>query len=106
MRRLRQTMSRHVGVVRDAGGLGEALQVFAGLEAEARDPQLKNALVAARMITVAALTREESRGGHQRSDFPQSDPALARRNFTTLAQCNQIAAEAVRPTLVAHAPAA
>ena len=106
MRRLRQTMSRHVGVVRDARGLGEALQVFAGLEAEARDPQLKNALVAARMITVAALTREESRGGHQRSDFPQSDPALARRNFTTLAQCNQIAAEAVRPTLVAHAPAA
>ncbi len=106
MTQFRQTMSRHVGVVRDAGGLGEALRVFAGLEAEARDPQLKNALTVARMIAAAALARQESRGGHQRSDFPHADPALARRNFTTLAQCNQIAAEAARPALVAQAPAA
>jgi L-aspartate oxidase len=84
MARLRQTMSRHVGVVRDADGLVEALQTVADLEAEARDPQLKNALIAARMIAAAALMRKESRGGHQRSDFPQTAPALARRTFTTL----------------------
>ena len=58
------------------------------------------------MIAATALMRKESRGGHQRSDFPQTDPALARRTFTTLAECNRIAAEAIRPTLVAHAPAA
>jgi len=106
MRQLRQVMSRHVGVVRDAAGLSEALQTFAGLEAGARDPQLRNALIAARMITAAALMRKESRGGHQRSDFPQTDPALARRTFTTLGACNRIAAAAVRPVPVADAPAA
>ncbi|HSG95331.1 MAG TPA: FAD-binding protein, partial [Afifellaceae bacterium] len=106
MTRLRQIMSRHVGVVREADGLREALQTFAELEAEARDPQLRNALIAARMIAAAALMRKESRGGHQRADFPQPDPALARRTFTTLAACNAIAAEAGQPAWLAHAPAA
>jgi L-aspartate oxidase len=81
------------------------LQTVADLEAEARDPQLKNALIAARMIAAAALMRKESRGGHQRSDFPQTDPALARRTFTTLAQCNRIAAEVARPTPAAQTAA-
>ena len=103
MTRLRQTMSRHVGVVRDADGLCDALRIFAALETEARDPQLKNALIAARMIAAAALMRKESRGGHQRSDFPHTDPALARRTFTTLAECDRIAAEAARPVPVAPA---
>jgi L-aspartate oxidase len=106
MSRVRQTMSRHVGVVRDADGLCKALRIFADIESEARDPQLRNALIAARMIAAAALMREESRGGHQRSDYPQTNPALARRRFTTLAECDLIAAGAARPALVAHAPAA
>jgi L-aspartate oxidase len=105
MTRLRQVMSRHVGVVRDADGLSEALQTFAGLEAGARAPQLKNALIAARMIAATALVRRESRGGHQRSDFPQTDPALARRTFTTLEECNRIAAEAASPAPAAQTAA-
>ena len=106
MTRLRQTMSRHVGVVRNADGLVKALHIFAELEAEARDPQLRNALIAARMIAAAALVRKESRGGHQRSDFPDTDPALARRTFTTLAKCKRIATEAARPAPAARTPAA
>jgi L-aspartate oxidase len=106
MTRLRQTMSRHVGVVRDVDGLVEALRIFAELEAGARAPQLKNALIAATMIAATALVRRESRGGHQRSDFPQTDPVLAKRTFTTLAECNAIAAEAASPAPMAHAPAA
>jgi succinate dehydrogenase/fumarate reductase flavoprotein subunit len=32
-------------------------------------------LVTARIIVEASLARTESRGAHQRRDFPQSDPA-------------------------------
>ena len=32
------------------------------------------------MIAAAALMREESRGAHERSDFPKTAPALASRS--------------------------
>ena len=81
-----RTMSRHVGVVRDAAGLGEALSTIAALSARIRSPQMRNVLAAAKLIAAAALRREESRGGHWRSDFPAADPRLAVRTFTTLAE--------------------
>lgn len=37
-----------------------------------------NLLLLARTVTEAALAREESRGGHYRLDFPDTDPAKAR----------------------------
>ena len=66
---LRDTMSREVGVVRDAAGLTGALEVIAGLEAEAPGAL---PLVAARLIAEAALARRESRGGHFRRDYPEA----------------------------------
>ncbi|MFT4253174.1 MAG: L-aspartate oxidase, partial [Caulobacter sp.] len=39
-------------------------------------------LVAARLIVDAALARQESRGGHYRSDFPEKAPPA--RTFVTL----------------------
>jgi L-aspartate oxidase len=32
----------------------------------------------ARAVTEAALAREESRGGHYRLDFPNTNPAMAK----------------------------
>jgi L-aspartate oxidase len=92
-RALRQLMSTHVGVIRDAAGLRHALADIARLEHEsANSPALRNMATAALLVTAAALRREESRGGHYRSDFPKTDPARARRTFITLDDARRIAA--------------
>lgn len=83
--KLRTIMMTYVGVVRTAKGLRRALDQLSKLEAAgARDSVLANMLLAARLITAAALMRKESRGGHFRTDFPEADPKLAERTFMTL----------------------
>ncbi|QIM17477.1 FAD-binding protein [Leucobacter insecticola] len=60
-----------LGIERDAAGLAAAGEVFA----QAAGP----AAELAAMMQVAALERTESRGAHQRSDAPYTDPAQASR---------------------------
>lgn len=80
--RLRRTMAERVGVVRDEAGLGSALRTLSELGTiAASDSALLNMIEAAKIIATAALQRTESRGGHYRSDYPDSDPALAHRTF-------------------------
>src|SRR5205807_10297183 len=89
---LRRLMSSHVGVVRNRDGLTYALTEIARMERDwCHRPQLRNMATTALLITSAALKREESRGGHYRSDFPQSDPAQAKRTFLTLNDARAIA---------------
>jgi L-aspartate oxidase len=78
---LRALMQAHVGVVRDKAGLAKALARIDQLTQEHGDA---NALLAARFIVTAALAREESRGAHYRSDFP--DAQAPGRSFLTLDQ--------------------
>jgi L-aspartate oxidase len=89
--RLRDTMTAHCGVLRDGAGLRRALGVIGALEQEARDQLIKNTCAAALMIAAAALAREESRGGHCRTDFPDTDPNQARRSRLTLREARLIA---------------
>jgi L-aspartate oxidase len=54
----------------------------AGLERSAEDlrPLLEDPHPLARLVAASALSREETRGAHARSDFPQLDPALDGRH--------------------------
>ena len=85
---LRNLMSAHVGVVRNGDGLTtRAAPRSPHIEREcAHLPQLRNMATAALLIAAAALRRSESRGGHYRSDCPETDPRQAKRTFITLDQ--------------------
>jgi L-aspartate oxidase len=47
--------------------------------------EARNLLAVARLVTAAALARQESRGGHFRSDAPETDPTWARHLVLTAA---------------------
>ena len=68
--RLRQAMSQHCGVERSETGLTALLCLIDDLRAEHGEA---DALVAARFIVTGALRRAESRGGHFRTDCPQTE---------------------------------
>lgn len=88
---LRATMTSNVGVRRNAQGLKSALRVIARLEAEqAGCPTFRNMAATATLISAAALLREESRGGHHRDDFPETDPAQATRTRITLTEARAL----------------
>ena len=90
---LRQAMTRLVALERDEAGLREALEVIARVEKTSSEPALQNMIAAARLVTAAALARQESRGGHCRSDYPLSTPKGI-RTFLTLADAQAIASGA------------
>lgn len=72
LQRLRTGMSLQCGVVRNKHGLEDLLDTITQLE-HANGPA--RSLTTARLMATAALTREESRGGHFRDDFPDEKPA-------------------------------
>jgi len=89
--RLQALMQDHVGPFRSEEGLQHALRELQALRAELGDtlpggtgPQdavrmdaldLRNMLLVAEAVTRSALSRRESRGAHQRDDFPGMDDA-------------------------------
>jgi L-aspartate oxidase len=91
---VRRIMTRHVGVLRDEAGLRAALVALNALRERALaqgglDP--RNRAEAALLIAASAFLRRESRGGHFRRDFPQADPARAKRSFITLDEALRLA---------------
>ncbi|HYH13466.1 MAG TPA: hypothetical protein VD789_13995, partial [Thermomicrobiales bacterium] len=82
-RRIQEIMRDDVSVVRSAESLTRAM---AELDRLADDASLEGAdlparctrdmLILAQEIAASALEREESRGGHFRSDYPDTDPSL------------------------------
>jgi L-aspartate oxidase len=90
---LREAMSRDVALERNASGLRQALQVIGRLETITNEPALLNMAATAKLVTAAALARKESRGGHWRSDYPETDKTGV-RTFMTLAEAEHIASSA------------
>ena len=87
---LRSIMSNHVGVSRNAEGLKKAIHEIDELEKENKSFRFRNALTTAKLAAVSALLREESRGGHFRSDFPEEMEDFKKRSFIKLGYANKI----------------
>ncbi len=64
------------GILRDAAGLLEALTWLSGKSSA--EPETRNMLLVASLIASCALAREESRGAHYRTDFPEKRPEFER----------------------------
>ncbi|MFC8303192.1 L-aspartate oxidase [Specibacter sp. NPDC057265] len=88
--RLQQLMSRFAAVVREPGGLRQALAELAAGSTEAdknalvpaERVQTQNLSLLAQLLLYAALAREESVGAHYRQDFPHGSPEAGRKpNF-------------------------
>ncbi len=90
LQRLQAVMSDDVGPLRTEASLQRALGAIGELDAALGDRpfgrnsrfdlvrldwfDLRNMLMVARTVTQAALARQESRGAHQREDFPGMEP--------------------------------
>jgi L-aspartate oxidase len=84
MATLRKTMSASFGVIRNGEDMLAGLKAILALERTNRDPAFRNVLATAKLVAVSALRREESRGGHFRTDFPEKRREWQHRTFLTL----------------------
>ncbi len=81
---LQQLMSNEVGIMRHRDGLTRAANILAAWQQCLPPPtdrpsgELNNLVMTGRLITEAALIREESRGAHFRSDFSRTLPEWQR----------------------------
>jgi L-aspartate oxidase len=78
--RLQEAMTTGAGVLRSASSLQTTLQVIDEVASQAgADPALANMTSVGRALITAALRREESRGNHTRTDFPEPHAEFACR---------------------------
>jgi L-aspartate oxidase len=70
-KRVKRIMWERVGIIRERGSLERALKEFDQIMAGSLSTSSRNFVTLAKLVATAALWREESRGGHFRSDFPE-----------------------------------
>jgi L-aspartate oxidase len=74
-KRVKRVMWERVGIAREADSLKRALAEFEQISRSQLGNASRNFVTLAKLIAAAALWREESRGGHYRTDFPNRDDA-------------------------------
>ncbi|HEY9012565.1 MAG TPA: L-aspartate oxidase [Devosia sp.] len=91
---LRHVMTDLVGVERNATDLKEALRRIADLEANGQGVtrSFLNMTSSATLVAAGALLREESRGGHFRTDFPETSECWEHHTEITLDQALELRA--------------
>jgi L-aspartate oxidase len=70
-KRVKRVMWERVGILRDKNSLERALKEFEQIEKSNLGTSSRNFVTLAKLAATAALWREESRGGHFRTDFPE-----------------------------------
>ncbi len=82
-REIRALAWERLGLVREKDGLESALGRFAGMFGRLPPgaSEVRNLAIAGALVASAARHREESRGAHYRSDFPQPSEAWHFRQF-------------------------
>jgi L-aspartate oxidase len=79
---IQDLMWKNVGIVRDKSGLDQALAHLEKLTPRIATPRTRRGYEALNLhtnglwVARSALAREESRGAHYRTDFPNHDDAL------------------------------
>jgi L-aspartate oxidase len=73
-KRVKRVMWERVGILRDRDSLERAIGEFDQISRANLSTASRNFVTLASLIATAALWREESRGGHFRSDHPEPDP--------------------------------
>jgi L-aspartate oxidase len=71
-KRVKRIMWERVGILRDRDSLKRALDEFDQIAAANLSTSSRNFVTLAKLVATAALWREESRGGHFRTDFPET----------------------------------
>ena len=112
MQDIQQCMEDHAGIVRTKEELERGLVVLGGLKQRAMHLKvsgsrhynpgwhyaidLRAMLVVCEAIIRSAINREESRGGHTRLDFPETEDALENVNTVVRQQDSRMVCEYVR----------
>lgn len=71
-------MTEGAGVLRSAESLAATAAVVGSID-PGDDPELRNLVTVALGLLASATAREESRGAHSRTDYPETSPAFERR---------------------------